>query len=153
MLAEFRHLLRRFLEFSGTAARAAKLTPQQHQALLAVTGWRGSHAMRVGDLADRLLLRHHSATELVKRLAARGLLEGRRDPEDRRRVLLRVTAAGERRLAKLSAVHLEELNRIEPALSGMLALLRGRRKTVTSLAERTPEVPRAPARRGARRRG
>ena len=36
MLAAFRLALRRFVHFSETAAEAAGLSPQQHQALLAI---------------------------------------------------------------------------------------------------------------------
>jgi DNA-binding MarR family transcriptional regulator len=40
-LAAFRYALRKFLHFSETAAQAAGLTPQQHQALLAIKGFPG----------------------------------------------------------------------------------------------------------------
>jgi hypothetical protein len=37
-LADFRHALRQFLAFSEQAATTCGLTPQQHQALLAIAG-------------------------------------------------------------------------------------------------------------------
>lgn len=119
-LADFRYLLRRFLAFSQDAAKRAGLSPRHHQALLALKGFPGDRAATIGDLAERLGIRHHSAVELADRLAAAGLIERRHDAEDRRRVLLNPTAAAERRLRHLSAAHLEELHRLRPALLAIL---------------------------------
>jgi DNA-binding MarR family transcriptional regulator len=114
LLAEFRHLLRHFLSFSEAAARAAGMTPRQHQALLAIRGSGGPMATSL--LAQRLALRVHSTVELAKRLEAAGLLRRASDPADRRRVLLRLTAKGERLLEKLSLAHRDELARMAPLL-------------------------------------
>lgn len=119
-LAELRYALRRFLDFSHRAARAAGLTPQQHQALLAIKGYPGREEMTVGELAERLLLRHHSVVELVDRLQRLGLVRRIADPQDRRRVLVRLTGKAERRLEGLSATHLEEIRRLGPSLAAML---------------------------------
>ena len=73
MLA-FRVSLRRFQHWSEEQARAAGLTPAQHQLLVAVKGHHGAHAPAVGDLADYLLLRHHSTVELLDRAEAAGLV-------------------------------------------------------------------------------
>jgi DNA-binding MarR family transcriptional regulator len=118
-LSEFRYLIRRFLEFSEAAAARAGLTPRQHQALLAIKGAQDSPAT-IGYLAERLRIRHHSAVELVDRLAEAGLIERWRDPQDRRRVCLRLTKAAEAKLAKLSASHLQELARLRPTLLELL---------------------------------
>ena len=67
-LSDFRYALRRFLAFSSDAAREVGLTPQQHQALLAIMGHPAAVAMTIGMLAERLLLKHHSTVELVDRL-------------------------------------------------------------------------------------
>ncbi len=122
-LAAFRQALRGFLRFSQDAARAAGLTPQQHQALLAIKGFPGRTPISVGELAGRLQLRHHSAVGLVDRLAKARLL--RRVPlrTDRRKVTLRLTAGGEKILRKLSAAHLSELRKLRPHLGPLLALL------------------------------
>ncbi len=120
-LADFRYALRCFMEFSQSAARAAGLTPQQHQALLAIKGTPGGAEVTVGDLAGRLLLRHHSAVELVDRLESNGLLRRDSDGQDGRRALLALTQKGEAALLKLSASHLEELSRVGPELSKMLS--------------------------------
>jgi DNA-binding MarR family transcriptional regulator len=57
--------LRKFLRFSEEAALAVGLTPQQHQALLAIKGFPGDHRMTVGELAERLQIRHQSAVGLT----------------------------------------------------------------------------------------
>src|SRR5579859_1886698 len=71
-LAEFRWSLRHFLGFSEAAARAAGITPQQHQALLAIKGFPGRDKVSVGELAERLQIEHHSAVGLADRLVRRG---------------------------------------------------------------------------------
>jgi DNA-binding MarR family transcriptional regulator len=122
-LLAFRTGLRRFLRWSEEQAAAAGLTPQQHQLLLAI---RGSAAPpSVGDVADLLLLRHHSAVELVDRAEQAGLVLRRSDPADRRLVRLAVTARGEHLLARLSAAHLEELGRLAPAIQALVEGLEG----------------------------
>ena len=118
-LADFRYLLRRFLAFSEDAAKEAGLRPRQHQALLAIKG-AGEATPSVGDLAERLGIRHHSAVELIDRLAEAGLIRREHDPGDRRKILLVLTAEAEARLAILSAAHLDELRRLRPALVQIL---------------------------------
>src|SRR3954465_15388414 len=89
-LLEFRTALRRFNHWSEEQARAVGLTHAQHQLLLAVKGHRGPSAPTIGELADYLLLRHHSAVELTNRVQALELVERRRDDNDARivRVML-----------------------------------------------------------------
>src|SRR5947208_899582 len=115
-LAEFRYQLRRFLHFSEQAARAAGLEPQQHQLLLALRGFPDEQPVTIGDLAERLLLQHHSTVELVDRSARQGLVERQRDETDRRRVIVRLTPAGEAVLRELSLPHRQELRTTGPAL-------------------------------------
>ncbi|WP_027058002.1 MarR family winged helix-turn-helix transcriptional regulator [Mesorhizobium loti] len=119
-LSEFRYLIRRFLEFSQLQAEDAGLTPRQHQALLAIKGYPDGGPVTVGDLAERLRIRHHSAVELVNRLSEAGLVARDQDRDDHRRVLLRLTEHAEDCLAELSAAHLDELSRIEPMLRRLL---------------------------------
>lgn len=123
LLAEFRHVLARFLAFSAEAARTAGLAPRQHQALLAVKGAAAGQPMTVGDLAARLTIRHHSAVELVDRMVRSGYLRRSADATDRRRAILKLTAAGERVLAELSAAHRAELRRIAPLLGPLVRQL------------------------------
>lgn len=122
-LAEFRYVLRQFAAFSEQAARAAGLTTQHHQALLAVKGFPGRERITIGELAERLNLRHHSAVGLVDRLVARRLLRRQRDPEDRRRVVLGITPTGQELLVELSLVHRDELRRLAPLLQSLLRRL------------------------------
>lgn len=128
-LAEFRFALRQFLDFSGAAARGVGLTPQQHQALLAIKATalagRDEAAMTVGELAERLLLKHHSAVELADRLGALDLVQRKTNPKDRRKVSLTLTRKAERLLTSLSAAHLEELRRIRPVFAALLERLEG----------------------------
>ena len=119
-LARFRHELRKFQAFSKAAAKTAGLTPQQHQALLAVRGFSNAAPISVGELADFLLIQHHTAVELVDRMTKLELLARVVDDTDGRRVLVKLTREGERRLQKLSQSHLRELRSIGPALARML---------------------------------
>jgi DNA-binding MarR family transcriptional regulator len=122
-LANFRHALRQFLEFSASAAKGVGLTPQQHQAMLAIIGAPEGQPVTVGYLAERMLLKHHSTVELVDRLVELDLLARHPDAADRRKVLLGLTAKGRRLLTKLSTAHIEELRRIRPAFADLLGRL------------------------------
>jgi DNA-binding MarR family transcriptional regulator len=131
-LGEFRYQIRRFLNFSEQAARAAGLEPQQHQALLAVKGLPNGQRATVGALAERLQIQHHSAVELVDRLEAHRLVRRSRNSADRREVLVRLTGQGERLLRELSSPHRAELRSAGPALLRALRVVisqpgRGRR--------------------------
>jgi DNA-binding MarR family transcriptional regulator len=121
-LAAFRHALRRFTAFSADAAHAAGLTPQQHQALLAIKGAPAGQAVGVGDIAKSLLIRPQSAVELVDRLMALGLVARIADPADHRRVQVALTPRAEATLERLSEDHLRELQAIRPALLSLMEL-------------------------------
>jgi DNA-binding MarR family transcriptional regulator len=124
-LAAFRHTLRRFLAFSEAAARTSGLTAQQHQAILAIKGHVGTGPMTVGELADHLMIRPHSAVELIDRLVKADLVLRMESPEDRRRVALTLTPKAGTILAELSAIHLEELRRSRVLLEQLLERLDG----------------------------
>jgi DNA-binding MarR family transcriptional regulator len=104
--------LRRFLRWSEQQAEATGLTPAQHQLLLAVRGHPDRRGPTIGEVADYLLLRHHSAVGLVDRAEEAGLVTRSRDAEDQRVVRLQLTAEGEEHLEALSAAHMEELHRL-----------------------------------------
>jgi DNA-binding MarR family transcriptional regulator len=123
LLAGFRHALRQFLRFSENAARAAGVTPQQHQALLAIRGFPGPGAITIAEFAGRLQIRHHSAVGLVDRLAKQKLVKRTRREEDRRRIHLDLTRHGAAVLEKLSALHKEQLLHMIPRLSDSLRRL------------------------------
>jgi DNA-binding MarR family transcriptional regulator len=119
-LAELRYQILRFLRFSEHAARTAGLEPRQHQLMLALKGWPGNLRPRIGELADRLQIRHHSAVELVNRLSAGGYVQRSRGTKDAREVLLSLTPKGERILRKLSLHHRVELIMRGPVLIAAL---------------------------------
>jgi DNA-binding MarR family transcriptional regulator len=123
-LAQFRFQLRRFLSFSETAARDAGLTPQQHQALLAIKGFSSAEPLSVGELAEFLLVRHHTAVELVDRMTRLRLLERIADEDDSRRILVKLTKKGEQKLRMLSKIHLQELQTASVALTKILQSFR-----------------------------
>lgn len=120
-LAAFRHALRRFTTFSAEAARAAGLTTQQHQALLAIKGAPVGTPMTVGRLAEDLILAPHSTAELVARLEAAGLVTKQADAADRRRMVLALTQHAEAVLRQLTLAHRREVRLLAPRL---LALFR-----------------------------
>jgi DNA-binding MarR family transcriptional regulator len=120
-LAQFRRALRSFLRFSEEAARAAGITPGQYQLMVMIRGADAGTTPTVGEIADALKLRHHSAVELVDRAVVAGLVRRHPDPEDGRRQRLALTAVGEETLAGLAAVHLDELRRLrEDGLASLL---------------------------------
>lgn len=110
-LLTFRTRLRRFERWSADQAQAAGLTPAQHQLLLAVRGHADSRGPTVGDIAEYLLLRHHSAGELIQRAEAAGLVTRIRDSEDQRVIRLRLTDTAAQCLQALTELHLHELER------------------------------------------
>ncbi len=111
-LLSLRTGLRRFERWSDQQAEAVGLTPAQHQLLLAVRGHTDPRGPTLGEVADYLLLRHHSAVGLVDRAEEAGLVKRARDPDDRRVVRLRLTTAGTRLFETLSELHREELQRL-----------------------------------------
>lgn len=113
--------LRGFLHWSEEQAKAAGLTAGQHQLLLAVRGHDDPRGPTIGEVADYLFIRHHSAVGLVDRADAAGLIRRAEDPGDRRAVRLSLTPAGAAALARLSALHIEELARLAGHLQPLLA--------------------------------
>lgn len=104
--------LRRFIRQSESFARAAGLTPAQHQLLLAIRGHDASEGPTIVDVAGYLLLRHHSVVELVDRAVAANLVVRRDDRHDARAVRLALTRSGRAALERLSEQNLEELRRL-----------------------------------------
>jgi DNA-binding MarR family transcriptional regulator len=115
--------LRRFGAFSEDAARRAGLTAQQHQALLAIKGFPRQGEVTIGDLAERLNLKHHSVVGLVARLIGRGLIHRHHDEMDRRRVVIALTSKADSLLQELTLAHWDELRRLAPLLQELLRKL------------------------------
>src|SRR3569833_564124 len=128
LLAVFRYLMRQFGAFSAGAARQAGLTAQQHQALMAVKGFPGREQVTIGELAERLNLRHHSAVGLVDRLMRRGLMARRPDEADRRKVWIALSAEAELLLLGLTLAHRDELQWLAPLLQVLLRKLEEARR-------------------------
>lgn len=116
-LARFRFGIRRYLRFSEQTVRSHGLTPQHYQLLLALKGFPGREWATMSELADRLQLRHHSVGELVNRAQAQELVHRAPHPADARAVRVELTPHGERALARLSALHRDELRRMGTALT------------------------------------
>jgi DNA-binding MarR family transcriptional regulator len=49
---------------------------QQHQALLFIIGYTGCEQVTIGELAERLQIRHHSVVGLVDLLEEQGVVSG-----------------------------------------------------------------------------
>ena len=116
-LARFRFGIRRYLRFSEETVRRHGVTPQQYQLMLAIKGFPGREWAMVRELADRLQLRHHSVVELVNRAQSQGLVCRTTDPDDARAVRVLLTDQGEQLLGRLSALHRDELRRMDTALA------------------------------------
>lgn len=119
ILADFRFSLRQFMAFSENRAGDHGLTPQQHQALLAIRAATGTGAT-IGYVADRLILKPHSASGLIDRLVTLKLVERRASATDRRQTHLVLTAQAHDILAQLSSAHREEILRLRPMLMDLL---------------------------------
>ena len=127
-LAEFRYQIRKFLHFSDSAIEAAGLERSQYQLMLTIKGMPDGVRPRIRDVANRMLIQHHSAVELIDRLEAGGYVRRERGQDDRREVLLALTAKGERVLGQLAMHHHEELLNAAPALVGALRRVMKREK-------------------------
>lgn len=123
-LAAFRYQLRQFLHFSEEVAQDVGLTPQQHQALLMIKGFPDRDYVTIGELAEWLQIKHHSAVGLVNRLVAQELVIRKSATEDRRQVHIMLTLRGDELLSELTIVHKEEVRRIRTTLQELLDRLK-----------------------------
>jgi DNA-binding MarR family transcriptional regulator len=123
-LGEFRRAIRQFLAFSEHGAKAYGLTSQQHQALLAIKAHPGPDPISIGDLADSLMIKNHSAVELVARLVEHDLVARRDSEADRRRVVLELQPKGAEALEIISRRNLARLNDGADILSDIIVAAR-----------------------------
>jgi len=114
--SEFRYALRRFMRFSELQARQEGITPQQHLVLLMVRGHPAYPRVTIGDIAERMQVKHHSASLLVDRTVRRGLLKRESDTGDRRRALVSLTDAGDDVLERITLANRAELSALESQL-------------------------------------
>jgi DNA-binding MarR family transcriptional regulator len=122
-LAGFRQGMRRFLAASEKISRAAGVTTQQYQALLAIKA-ADSSRLAMKDLAEELLMAPHATVQLMNRLEKAELAERRPSDRDRRFVFVALTAAGDALINDLAERHLGEMLRQEPRLRASLNRLR-----------------------------
>jgi DNA-binding MarR family transcriptional regulator len=112
-VAALREALRAFLRESELIVQANGLTPQRHLLLLMIKGAPdGSERSTVTELAARLRLAQTTVTDLVRRAEDAGLVAREQSGADGRVVILRLTAKGERRLARSFHAHESERERL-----------------------------------------
>jgi DNA-binding MarR family transcriptional regulator len=114
-LLELRTGLRRFIRWSDQQAQAAGLTPAKHQLLLAIKGHPDPAGPTIGDVADYLVLRHHSAVGLIDRAVEDGLVMRNRD-RSKGVVRVTLTRAGNDKLDALAEAHIEEIAHLAPTM-------------------------------------
>jgi DNA-binding MarR family transcriptional regulator len=123
-LASFRYAMRKFLSFSKRALAAARMTPDQYEALLALKALAGSAGLTITQLSERLQVKHHTTVSLVDRLEALGFARRTLGVTDRRHVYVRLTRVGARTLSKVAIVHREEMRNRSPEMIEALTRLR-----------------------------
>jgi len=124
-LANFRYAMRKFLSFSRRSLKAeAQLTPEQYEALLALKACSLKGGLTIGQLSERLQVKHHTAVSLVNRMAEVGLVRREAGEDDRRQVFVRMTPAGSRILAQVAVLHRREIRLRSPEMIEALLRLR-----------------------------
>jgi DNA-binding MarR family transcriptional regulator len=124
-MASFRHQVRRFLRFSKELVKAnGNLNSEQYEALLAIKAFTSSKGLTIGDLSERLQVKHHSTVNIVDRLVARKLVRRNTSPHDRRARHLELTPAGRNLIDRLAAAHREEIRRRSPEMIAVLERLK-----------------------------
>ena len=121
----FRQQLRRFERFGEDAARHQGITFSQYLLLLHIKGTPERGWALVGELAQKMLLEHHSVVGLVSRCELAGLVKRRRSLEDGRQVEVHLTAKGEK---TATAIALAQSDELKSLLSYLMAAARHARK-------------------------
>jgi DNA-binding MarR family transcriptional regulator len=117
-VADFRAALRAFMRTSERNARSSGLTPQRYLLLLMIKGAPdGREQSTVTELAERLQLAQSTVTELVRRAEEVGLVERAQSTDDGRVAHLKLTAEGERRLAKAFTSNEQERSDLTAAIA------------------------------------
>lgn len=123
-MAEFRHQMRKFLRFSkDELAQHARLTPEQYEAILALRAFGDERGLTVGQLSERLQVKHHTAVTLVNKLVERGAASRTHGTTDRRQVYVKLTPKGTELLEQAGAVHRKEIRRRSAELIAALERL------------------------------
>jgi DNA-binding MarR family transcriptional regulator len=124
-LAEFRYQLRRFMSFSETASEAAGISAQQYQLLQVIATVPSDRESSISYIAERMVVRHNTAVELVDRAEKAGLVHRVTDKTDHRRSLVEITSSGNDLLAELAPIHLAEVRTGDGELLRSLRKLMG----------------------------
>ncbi len=109
-LANFRYALRQFLRFSEKVAEEEGVSVQHYLLLQVIATAPAGAGVSISVVAERMILRHNSAVELVDRATQAGLVERTIDTRDLRRSLVVLTPRGAEVLARLVPLHLAELD-------------------------------------------
>jgi len=118
-LALHRYVIQQFLHFSEGVLQKAGLTPQQYQAMLAIKALPDRDYMTMGELAECLLIRPHSAVGLINRLEALGLVVRQTPKTDRRQIHLRLTEQGCQVLERMAERHVGKWRQLGPQLRAL----------------------------------
>ncbi len=122
-LAELRYRIRKFLREGDTVASESGLEPQQYLLLLMIRGIPDGQEATVSNLAERLVLKHHSVVELIDRMETHGYVRRSRSREDRRSVLVSLLPRGEKLLEQVAQHRVGELRASGAALANAIAAL------------------------------
>jgi DNA-binding MarR family transcriptional regulator len=125
-LANFRCAIRKFLRFSKEflGAKTNSLTSEQYEALLALKAFSTNKGLLVGEVGERLQVKHHTAVALTDKLVAQRLVTKRRRPSDRRHVYVKLTKLGSELLESLAGAHRNEMRIRSPEMIKALSLLK-----------------------------
>ena len=111
--ARLREALRRFARRTELETRERGVTPRTYQLLLMVkTGRRERGRASLDELEERLQLGKSTITELVLRSENAGYVRRELDPTRRRAISIRLTPAGERKVADLVVALGDERKRL-----------------------------------------
>jgi DNA-binding MarR family transcriptional regulator len=111
--------LRRFMRWTEQQAKTAGLTPAQHQLLLAIKGHPNPAGPTISEIAEYLVVRHHSAVGLIDRAAGEGLVTRNPDPDNQNLVRVTATAAGSAKFDALADAHLQEIAHLAPTMQAL----------------------------------
>lgn len=112
-LSQFRYQLRRFVHWSEELTGRAGVTNLQYLMLLHIKGFPGRNWATIGEIAERLVAKHHGTVALVNRCEKLGLVERRTGRDDGRTVEVHLTRKGVRLIDRLARQHRDELLRLE----------------------------------------
>jgi len=113
-LAAFHTQLQRLVDSIDARTREAGLQRTKLRMLLAIR--RQPSAATIGQLADALDIDRNTVVEIVDELGRQGFVTRERDPHDRRRFLISLTAAGTEWIGPVVDGELRELAAAGPEL-------------------------------------